>query len=160
VKSFLLLVGLVGAGALAAPPQTPREIEAQIRKEGGRTVLKNLAANETVFEDILLHIDSGTDAWLKVATLLKPFSDAGIAESLDYAVARALPNAPVQVLSLVGHGFALEDICTSPFNEPEPGVAEAYQREALRALSSIREPHLKALATECAKRVKLPLSGP
>jgi len=156
---LLLSFAFVG-NALTATPQTPGEIEARIHKEGGRAVIKDLEANESAFEEILSHIDSGDGAWLKVALLLKPFSDAGTAEGLDYAVARALPNAPVRVLSLIGHGFDLDYVCTSPFNEPEPGVAESYERKTLGALASVREPHLKVLAAECAKRVKLPSPGP
>jgi hypothetical protein len=112
------------------------------------------------FNVVLSGIESADPAWLRVALLLKPFSDAGASESLDDAVALALPKSPERILSLVGHGFDLKFICTSPFYEgEEPGVAEAYERKTLVALASIQEPRLKALAADCAKRVKLLAPG-
>jgi hypothetical protein len=63
---------------------------------------------------------------------------------------RALPKAPNRVLALVGHGFALELICTLPFIEPGPGVAEDYERKTLVALSRVRSPALSPIATECS----------
>ncbi len=113
------------------------------------------------FNAVLSGIESADPAWLKVALQLRPFSDAGASESLDNAVALALPKAPERILLLVGHGFDLEFICTSPFYEPEePGVVEAYEHKTLVALASVKEPRLKALAVECAKSVKLPAPGP
>jgi hypothetical protein len=72
------------------------------------------------------------------------------------AVGRALPLDAERVLRLIGHGFELNFVCTSPFDEPAPGVAEAYERNALAALTSLRDPDLKSIAAECAKRIRLP----
>ena len=139
----------------AASAITPDEISARIQRDGGRKVLWDLWAHEEEFEEILSRIETGSGAWLEVARELRPFSDAGASEEIDIAVGRALPKAPERVLHMIGHGFDLEFVCTSPFNEPEPGVAEAYEHRTLSALAAVNNPDLKALASECAKRVHL-----
>jgi len=160
LKSSLLLLFCSGAGSgPSAASLTAGQIEARIHAEGGRKVIKDLRADEAEFEEILSRIDSGESEWLDVALLLKPFSDGGTAEGVGYAVARALPKAPARVLSLVGHGFDLEEVCTSPFNEPAAGIAESYERKALAALATVRDRRLGTLASECAKRIKTPAAG-
>jgi len=134
---------------------TPSQLQARIDAEGERQVLRALWEREVDFEALLAGIESGNSGWLKIAVALRPFSDAAVSESIDGAVARALPEAPAAVLALVGHGFEIEYVCTSPFIEPDPGVAEEYEQRALAALASVQTPSLKALATECAKRVRL-----
>ena len=76
--------------------------------------------------------------------------------SLNYSVARALPASPARVLGLVGRGFSIDDICTSPFIEPESGVAERYEQRALKALANLSDSALRAVAEQCAVRIRLP----
>ncbi len=135
---------------------SPEDIIARIQRNGGKTVLEDFWNHEAEFEAVLRGVESGNRRWLEVAQLLKPFSDAGSSELINYAVARALPIDPQRVLRMIGHGFELEFICTSPFDEPELGVAEAYERRALSALDSLHDPDLKAVASECAKHIRLP----
>lgn len=153
--STVLCVMLVPVMAFAMGPIEPsaEALLGYIAREGGREVLRDLWEHEQDFEHVLAGVESGDATWLKVASALRPFSDAGGSLSLDYAVARALPRAPERVLGLVGHGFVLEHICTSPFIEPEPGVAEAYKKRTLAVLSEINSPTLASLARECSRRV-------
>lgn len=154
ISAFLLAFVLVGPVASCAHLSTPsaQALLQRIGSDGGRKVLWDLWEHESEFGYVISGIESGDPGWLKVAAALRPYSDAGASLSLDYAVALALPKAPVQVLALVGRGFDIDDICTSPFIEPEPGVAEAYERAALAALEGIEGPN----AAECAKRIQLP----
>jgi hypothetical protein len=162
-KPMKLLAALILAVALDAPasavqPARPsaEALLHQIERQGGRTVLWNLWQDDKAFDAVIEGIESGDPAWLDVAVRLRPFSDAGASESIDYAVASLLPRAPRRVLSLVGHGFEIRHICTSPFIEPAPGVAEAYETKALAALAGVRDRKLAGLARECARRVRLP----
>ncbi|MEZ0191023.1 hypothetical protein AB9X41_17525 [Ralstonia solanacearum] len=158
LAAILLLLALVPMTAFAAGSSDPsaKILLTRIAKEGGHKVLWDLWEHEEDFEHVLSGIESGDALWLKVATALRPFSDAGASLSLDYAVARALPKAPNRVLALVGHGFALKFICTSPFIEPEPGVAEAYEQRTLVVLSKVKSPALAPIAAECSQRIRLP----
>ncbi|WP_372484763.1 hypothetical protein AB9H29_19140 [Stenotrophomonas sepilia] len=128
----------------------------RIANEGGRKVLWDLWQHEREFGQVTSGIESGDPAWLEVAAALKPFSDAGASLSINYAVAHALPKAPERVLALIARGFKVEDICTSPFIEPDPGVAEAYERRTLAALSRMKGAALGSVAAECAAQLRLP----
>jgi hypothetical protein len=155
-----LAVALNASAAPVAVPSAPsaEALLAQIRNNGGDKVLGALWENRKSFSTVLGGIESADAEWLKVATALRPFADAGAAESIDYSVALALPKAPARILALVGHGFDVGFICTSPFIEPEPGIAEAYEKKTLSALASVHEPALAGLAVECASRVELQAS--
>jgi len=156
--SMVLLVTLASGVAFAASPSgtAAETLLVRIGNEGGREVLRDLWEHEPDFERVLAGVESGDATWLSVASALRQFSDAGGSLSLDYAVARALPRAPERVLGLVGHGFAMQRICTSPFIEPAPGVAEAYEQKTLLALSKVKSPALAPIAAQCAERVRLP----
>jgi hypothetical protein len=129
---------------------------AEIDASGPKVVLARLWANEPQFEAVCARIETGDVQWLEVARRLRSVSDAAASLSLNFSVARALPTAPVRVLQLVGHGFLISDICTSPFIEPEPGVAERYEARALKALATLQDTQLSTRAEECAARVRLP----
>jgi hypothetical protein len=158
LTALLLALALASPIAVRAGDTGPsaHALLGRIAKEGGRKVLWDLWERDEAFGRVVSGIESGDPSWLKVALALRPFSDGGASLSINYAVARALPKAPNRVLALVGHGFAVGDICTSPFIEPDPGVAEAYERQALVALSKVKAPALAPIAAECSKQVRLP----
>ena len=128
----------------------PDAILQDIDARGARAVLARASTNEALFDGI----ETGHPKWLEVARQLRAASDASTTLSLNYAVARALPNAPDQVLLLVGRGFTLDDVCTSPYIEPEPGVAESFARRAEAALRRVAAPGLTQLRDQCLARVR------
>jgi hypothetical protein len=164
-----LIAGLLGAALLTSPvlsqanqtnpsPQLPKPevLLSEIEASGPKPVLSRLWADEPQFEALCGRIETGEPSWLEVARRLKPASDAAVSLSLNYSVARALPVAPARVLGLVDRGFSVSDVCTSPFIEPEPGVAERYEARALQALATLAGTRLGPLAEQCAERVRLP----
>lgn len=153
---LLLVLAIASAAAVAADRPSAQAVLNRVANEGGRKVLWDLCQHEREFGQVTAGIESGDPAWLEVAAALKPFSDAGASLSINYAVARALPKAPERVLALTTQGFKLEDICTSPFIEPDPGVAEAYERRTLAALSRLKGTSVASVAAECAAQVRLP----
>lgn len=153
---FASAVFFISVSVLAASVPAPDDVLARIHREGGKAVLADLWEHDAEFEMVMRGIESANPRWLEVAQLLKPYSDAGLSESINMAVARALPLDPERVLRLIGHGFELDLVCTSPFDEPDVGVAEAYESKTLAALASLRDPDLKSIAAQCAERVKLP----
>lgn len=154
---FLLAMTLGGSTAAAATADTPsaQALLKRVASEGGHKVLWDLWDNEQAFSRVITGIESADPSWLKVAAALKPSSDAGASLSLNYAVASALPKAPDRVLALIQQGFKMDDICTSPFIEPDPGVAEAYERKTLKALATVKTGPLAPVAAACAERVRL-----
>jgi len=161
IPGLLYVVALASAavaqtGASSQPPDARALLE-EIEESGPKAVLGRLWADAPQFEAVCTHIETGEAMWLEVARRLKPVSDAAASLSLNYSVARALPAAPARVLGLVGHGFTVHGICTSPFIESEPDVAERYEARALQALATLKSTQLGPLADQCAQRVRLPV---
>ena len=159
MMALVVLVPENESQALAQDESTTPSAEGLLRDiaaRGARLVLLELWENELRFDTVTNRIESGRAECLEVAQALKPASDAAASLSLNYSVARALPMAPSRVLRLVGRGFELANICTTPFIEPESGVAERYELQALKALSDLRGSSLASLARECADLVRLP----
>ncbi len=145
--------------AQSAPvePELARQINGEIDSKGAKAALLALGQDDARFGKVSDAIATADPVWLTIALRLRPASDADTAETLSRALAQALPNAPERVLAMVGHGYAVDNLCTSPFLEPAPGVAEAYEAKALAALQSVTDPTLKATVDECIKSVTLPL---
>lgn len=156
ISMLLLALALASPTAVAADGASAQALLKRIASDGGRKVLWDLWEHERQFDQVVSGIESGDPSWLKVAVALKPFSDAGASPSINYAVARALPNAPERVLALTTHGFNVEEVCTSPFIEPALGVAEAYERRALAAPARMKGTALAPVAAACAVQVRLP----
>jgi hypothetical protein len=123
---------------------------------GPRAVMSRLAVDRAQFDQICAQIESGDPQWLEVARRLKGVSDGGASLSLSYAVARAIPAAPSRVLALIDHGFTVDDVCGSPFIEPDPGVADEYKRRALLALRSVSAFALQTARNQCLAKIESP----
>jgi hypothetical protein len=157
-SKFEVLLCLAVATVSAACAQLPSAdaLLSDIEANGAALVLHRLSSDDRQFDAMCEAIGTGNPDWLEVARRLKPASDAAASLSLNYCVARALPVAPTRVLGLVGRSFELDDVCTSPFIEPELDVAERYEERALAALATLRDSQIASLAEQCAERVKLP----
>jgi hypothetical protein len=156
-EALAVLASKPQAPAIAADALKPAALGARIDDEGARAVVASLWRDEDAFSLVLDGIETGTDEWLDVAARLLPGADGSASLSLHYAVAYVLSRRPAAVLARVGRGFDLARICTSPYIEPEPGVAETYERVTLAALGKVTEPDLVPLAAQCAEGVRLPV---
>ena len=146
----------VAAQTVAVEPELAKEINAGIDATGAKAVIASLDKDAARFAKVSDAIATADPVWLTIALRLRQGSDAGTGETLSNALAQALPNAPERVLALVGHGYDVGNLCTSPFIEPAAGVAEAYEAKAIAALQSVTDPALKATVDECIKGVTLP----
>jgi len=154
--TMFAMLACSAAGAVAAP--TPEALIREIAAQGPRVVLARLWNDQPQFESVCKRIESGDRRWLEVAGLLKPASDAASSLSLNYSVARAIPRAPGHVLALIGNGFTVSDVCTSPYIEPEPGVAENYQSRAAAALAKVTDSKLAGVKSACLAGIGAPLA--
>lgn len=137
-------------------PELAKQINAEIDGKGAKAVIAALDRDQARFGKVGDAIATADPVWLTIALRLRAGSDAGTGEALSQSLARALPNAPERVLALAGHGYSVGNLCTSPFIEPAPGIAEAYEAKALAALQSVTDPALKTTVEECIKGVTLP----
>jgi hypothetical protein len=136
---FLVLMLFVMGGYAHADGPTPAMIIAQIKKGGSEKVVLELTHNDSRWDAVTENIQKGDKEWLEVARLLKPGSDAGSSEDLNFSVARALPRNPVDVLSLIdGAYFEIERVCTIPFIEAERDVEERYLKDVEGALLNMQ----------------------
>ena len=144
--------------AQSAPvePKLVRQINGEIDSKGAKATLVALDQDDARFGKVSDAIATADPVWLTIALRLRAGSDADTGETLSRALARALPNAPERVLALLGRGYDVDNLCTSPFIEPAPGVAEAYEAKAIAALQSVTDPALKTTVDKCIKGVTLP----
>lgn len=137
-------------------PELAQQINGEIDGKGAKAVIAALDQDQARFGKVGDAIATADPVWLTIALRLRAGSDAGTGETLSQSLALALPNAPERVLALAGHGYSVGNLCTSPFIEPAPGVAEAYEAKALAALQSVTDPALQTTVAECIRSVTLP----
>ena len=152
-------------GARAEDPDAALLIN-EIKTKGAKAVLGELTVDQNwkKFTEVCDKITTGEKEWLEVAGQLLQASDAGATESLESSVARALPNAPRQVLKLIAETrhnaeweFTVDTACTSPFIEPESGVEEKYlldSQKALKLLDTSDNPKLNRLRIQCMESIQ------
>jgi len=94
-------------------------------------------------------IATGDSLWLEVARSLKLRSSAAEA-SLAIALAGALPRNPDAVLSLLGPGARIRDVCGMPFLGATAASVLAYYDSAAAALARPRAASFAPVALQCA----------
>ena len=139
---------------------TPEAIANRIDEHGARSVVSEIWKSEAEWACILSHISSGQSNWLDLSVALRPGTDAAAGLSLRFAVSRAIPNNPGGVLKLTLSGpFSVADVCTSPFIEPDPGIAEDFEKSAIEALKTVTDTELSQARDECLEKIKLPVKA-
>ena len=112
-------------------------IAQRVQEEGAAAYLKSVDEDDTGWQHLLEAVETGEPAALSLASRLRPAADAGLAKSLDISFARALPAAPLEIVTMVQAGTPADTLCTSPFIEPEPGVESRFSKAALAALDRV-----------------------
>lgn len=126
------------------------QMREEIAHSGAKTVVKQLnAGSGKPWKNLLSNVESGNDEWLKVAVAIHPGVDAGTGEDLTFAVATALRKNPATVLKLIGPDFPLEHICNVPLIEPTDAQITGWKRDALTALSRVKDPTLTDKVHQC-----------
>ncbi len=125
---------------------------AQISPPGN--IVSMLHVDPNNWEAVLSQISLGGREWLRVAAALAPGTDATASLELKYAVAGAIPKNPLGVIRMLDRTFTPEDICTSPFTEPEPGVAGKFNSEAIEALSTLETDRFDDARLRCLEKLQ------
>lgn len=130
--------------------ENPDNILASIHEKGARqTVAQMTQGKRTAWEAMLIHIENGDAQWLDVARELRAGTDAVTTTELRFAVARALPISPQEVLGLIGRGFQVEEICVIPFVEAERAVEVDYLKRTKEALMRVSATKNDAARLHC-----------
>jgi hypothetical protein len=111
MRALVALAAVVAAGGQAEV--TPGQLKAQIASRGAAVILSEVYDHPNTWPVIFDGICRGDAAWLEVAVLLRPVSDAGASEDLDQAMAEALVHAPRSALGLMRSGahYKTESVC-------------------------------------------------
>ncbi|MBS0352022.1 MAG: hypothetical protein JSR33_12750 [Proteobacteria bacterium] len=112
----------------------------------------HLIKNPKKWDAVLDKISTGRSSCLALAAKIKPYTDAANSESLNLAVALAMPKNPNGVLSLVHDHFTLEEVCTVPYIEADDKLVKQYLKVTIHALSS--RSLTNKLASSCLKILK------
>jgi hypothetical protein len=155
VKLFrLALVGFLVATACAAQnePITAISLLEKIDRAGAQSVVNELSAgDESGWEFVMRKIEAGSTDWLNVAGRLSAGTDAGTSESLQIALATALPKNPAGVLRLIDRQsfLSVDHVCAAPFIEPELSYMKSYLSEAKAALIPMQGADVENIKTKC-----------
>lgn len=132
----------------------PHAMLLTVASYGPQSVLARLTKEPREFDALCAAVESGDRTWLKIASELRPFCNAAMGRLLTMSVARAIPNAPSNVLNLLGNAFSLSDLCTSPFPEGAHDAEMTYLNRAEDALQGMSVPALDMRRRECLDRIR------
>ena len=135
---------------------TAQHLVDAIAKQGAKTVAARLNGGKGIatWNYVEDRVASGSILWLNIAVLLKPYTDAGIAEGLDNSVADALPKAPEQVVGMLGETFHADRICSgAQFIEVPKKTVLDFLKRARRAVQKIADPTLTKKRDSCLTEI-------
>lgn len=146
--SLILVLCTVGFASIKSP-LTPEMVKKSVSEIGAKKTLVKIFENPKLEEQLLAGVSSGATAWLDIAQILKPVSDAGSSEGLNIATAEALPQNVKGVLALLGKDFPLDRVCSIPFIEPSDARIAKYFKKAEAALTKNTDPNQKEVTAQC-----------
>jgi len=160
---FLLIL----SAALSAPffdthGITPELVASLIKEHGAKQAVQLLAEHDPAdvrinfgdYDTVLDGVASGDPRWLALVPRLDPGTDAGTAEALRIAVAKALPKNPMGVLSLVSREPSWRDVCSSPMIEPTSAETRAYFQAAISAVTAVKSPKVSHAKVICLTELR------
>jgi len=161
----VLLVYHAGAVVAAGSGMTAAEISAEIDAKGAKAVINRLATanvdamGRSDWSRTLDQIWNGRLAYIALAPKLAQGADAGPADDLGIALARALPVAPAAVLRVIdrhnGPVLGVGRVCGAPFIEPAAKDVSGYLHAARSAVDEVDAPRLQHVKAACLERLTL-----
>jgi len=152
----LFQAGVVSAMLTAAI--TPSSVQDGIQRHGAKTVVDELVKSGAWEKVVVPEISSGATKWVMLASALSVGTDAGTSEQLGQSLIYALPRSPAAVLSvldLTGQSppRSPATVCSASFYEGDPTDPVKYKIMALKAVSHVADPALRAAKTACLSRL-------
>lgn len=157
MRVFLsLLTGVCAIPALAAElPSTPTKVLADINRIGASAFLAQF--DDEQIDTLYQHLQTGNPAWLALAPKLAPVADGANAIGLTISLAYALPKDAEAVLAVTTEQdgtLEVGRVCSIPFIEDTVKDRYAYKREALKAVSALKDPVLTKAKDRCLAVLK------
>jgi hypothetical protein len=141
---------------------TAAQFQAGIDKEGAQAFTERVskdidphAQEEPNYDIILNHISSGSEAWLKIAAEIAPYTnEPNFNRGLNVAIAYALLENPTAVLRMRNADDHFMNACMYPFPKPSETFLRHFQKRALVALTRVNDPALKTRKEDCRKELQ------
>lgn len=147
---YVLVIFAIPCLAQVKPQLSAKSVLARIEKDGAKEVVKQLnTPNDKQWNFVVSRIDWGGSEWLAVADKLKQGADAGAAEDLDMAVARALVHNPNTVLEMAGETWKLDRVCGDYEIEEPDAKARKRKADVTLALKRVVTPKLQEKKRAC-----------
>jgi hypothetical protein len=148
---------LLGAASATARAASLAEVQTLIATKGADAAVRELFDGD--WEALLQSVATGSDAWLAVATELRPVTDGASSETMGMALQEALLRNPSSVLGLVAKGrLGSADVCRGYGFEqdPEPSTAVliGLLDKRIKAVTAIRHSTLKVARDACLKELR------
>lgn len=140
------------AAAAAATAPTPADVRAMIEQQGATNAVKALyadGADTAGWNAVLEGVAGGDQAWLDLAPLLKPGTDAATAETLTIALSEALPKNAAGAMKLIGKDWTVDDVCRLGVIEPSEAEVAAWKTGATAAVTAVTDPTLADMKAKC-----------
>lgn len=119
----------------------------------GYVVQKLSAGNGNQWRTVIRAIETGSPAWLDVAKRLLTATDAGRTTDLYFALSLALTRNADGVLSMVGPGLPIDNVCSVPYIEPDEKTIVAHRTKVHSALQKVTSAGLEPKKKACLKIV-------
>jgi hypothetical protein len=113
-----------------------------------------LSDGKTQLDIVFAGIESGNEAWLRVAPNLKLGLDGGNGTRMKLALGKALAANASGVLKVLGGPLPVAEYCASSLIEPTPAALKAYRDDATKALEGVTDLTLAEKKTACLAAVK------
>jgi hypothetical protein len=142
---------LLAAAGPNTPSLTVERIAADIGAEGAGPVVHRLWESGE-FDSVLDAISSGDSKWIGLSPSLAVGADAGAAEGLGVALARALPINAAAVLAVLDQTrpvLSPAHVCGIPFIEESVKDVADYRRKAEAAVEQIHGASLQDSKAAC-----------
>lgn len=139
---------------------TAIEFQRHIDEEGAQRFVHRFmkdvdphSPEEPNYDIVLEHVAEGSTAWLQAVARIAPFADATFSQGIRVAIADALIANPAGVLNLIGTEEHFDQACGYPFVHQTDTYLLRHKREALAALTHVRQPALAAKKEACRKQL-------
>jgi hypothetical protein len=154
---FASIVLVAACTSAAAPPAADR-LAAEMKSESARPVVRRLWESGE-YDRVLDRIAAGDSAFIALSPQLAAGADAGAAEGLGVALARALPKNALAVVSVLDRrrpAISPARVCGLPFVEGADIDVAGYRREAEAAVERVDGASLQDLKAACLTALRRP----
>lgn len=154
------LIGLtLGFTCISAHAQTPilESVSALVNTKGSRAAIQQYFDCAPSGDPAFRLVASGSKKWLQLAVDLLPEADGCHSQLLNDAIARAMTEAPRNVLPLVNSlpYLAASRICLPFMSADEPRSRHrSYLNRLEKVLVEIQEPSYKAHKQACLREIQ------